>query len=288
LCAMAESMRYPLIAKPAYPFNWSPALARVFRGRKALQLDHPAQVVALADRLDAWAPGILLQACVVGPDDAHHDVHAYVDRAGQARAVFTGRKWRLFPPHAGSGCHVESVSDPALEAATLAMLKQLGFRGIANVNYKRDAADGRHYLLEINARLSQWSIFTTRCGVNLAWLAYCDALGLDPGPLPDRRIGRHFVDAWLDLRAARQYRREAGWRWWPYLASLLRPGTVYQVFTLSDLRPWWRLLRQHVHDMGRPRVSGAGRASSHELGSVKAKAAGVSRRDADAASTSRP
>lgn len=265
---IAAEARFPLIAKPAFPFNKHPALARTFRGRKGIPLADGSELVAVCAGLGDGELGVLLQTFIAGPDDHHYDVHAFIDRNGVPRAAFTGRKWRICPPHAGSGCYVESVHMPELERETLEMLQKIGFRGIANVNYKRDAATGEFFLFEVNARVSQWNIFTTRCGVNLPWLAYCDALGLSPGPLPPKRSGRYFVDFLADLRAMRQYAQLGEVSWARYLRSLLRPGLVLQAFSLRDLAPSLQLARERVREIVKARSSRALRprvgTGSHE------------------------
>lgn len=244
---------WPLIVKPAFPFNWSPGLVAVFRGRKALAVHSAAELLTLLDRIEEGTPGlpegatlgILVQQLIDAPDDQHYDVHAYIDRQGCPRATFVGRKWRIYPAHAGSGAFIESVSEPALQQSTTEMLCRIGFRGIANVNYKRDAKTGRFWLLEINARVSQWSGFPARLGVDVAWLAYCDACGL---PMPTAKTpepGIFFVDLYNDLRAARSYVREGEWTWPRYTASLFKVRHS-QVFDPFDLKPWWALTQRKL------------------------------------------
>lgn len=237
---LAQEAPFPLIVKPAFPFNWPASMARLFRGRKAIVAQTPAELQALADQLGDDVHAVLVQQYLDGPDDLHYDVHAFIGRDGRVGGTFTGRKWRIYPPHAGSGAFIEAVHEEALEQTTVQMLQRLGFSGIANVNYKRDPRTGRFWLMEINARVSQWSIFTTRMGVNLPWLAYCDALGLAPGAALPRRYGAFFVDLYADLRALPTYRALREWSLRSYLLSL-RGVRCSQVFDLGDLRPWWRL-----------------------------------------------
>ena len=106
------------------------------------------------------------------------------------------------------------------------------------MNFKRDCRTGEFLLLEINPRVSQWGILTTRCGVNLPWLAWRDAQGLPaPDPAPPVRAGRWYVNGLKDLRAVRQYRAEGLTRWSDYLRSLLRWPLVCQTLSLDDPRP---------------------------------------------------
>lgn len=236
----AERLRFPAIVKPATPQAWcqSPGLPEAVRRAKALRVDHVDELMALCAQLLPLGATSLVQEFIEGPDEEHFDVHAFIGRDGRAQAVFSGRKWRIWPPHAGSGCLVESLNEPRLEALALDILARIGYRGIANMNFKRDCRTGEFLLLEINPRVSQWGILTTRCGVNLPWLAWRDAQGLPaPDPAPPVRAGRWYVNGLKDLRAVRQYRAEGLTRWSDYLRSLLRWPLVCQTLSLDDPRP---------------------------------------------------
>ena len=46
-------------------------------------------------------------------------------------------------------------------------LRELGFHGIAQVEWKRDPRDGRQKLIEVNPRLWQWHGLTGACGADV-------------------------------------------------------------------------------------------------------------------------
>jgi D-aspartate ligase len=242
--AALRTLGLPVVLKPAQPDAWSQAdLPAAFRHVKALVIHDSETLLQRLRELGPVRQRTIAQACIVGDDPRHLDVHAYIDRYGRPVASFCGRKWRVWPPHAGSGCHVESVHQPELVDQALAMLQAIGYRGMANINYKQDARTGRYLLLEINPRVSQWHILTTRCGANLPHLAYLDALGaLNPHALPlailpPPRTGLRYVNGRVDWHAAGIYRAEGALSWGAYLASLLPPGVVYQSWQPGDLGP---------------------------------------------------
>ena len=237
VAAIAARAAFPLIVKPSHPLAWkSDELPREIRRAKAVQVADAAELVALVRTLEPAGMTFIIQEFVPGDDPCHYDVHAYIDRDGLPRATCAGRKWRIEPPHAGSGCYVESVREAALEALAIDILQRIGYRGIANLNFKRHPETGEYRLLEINPRVSQWGILTTRAGVNLPWIAYRDVCGLIPAPMPARRTGLWYLNARTDARALRVYRRLGEWTLAGYLRSLLRRPMVFQVFSLRD--PW--------------------------------------------------
>ncbi len=69
--------------------------------------------------------------------------------------------------------------DGELADAGLRLLRELRFHGVSQVEFKRDPRDGRFRLMEVNARHWKWHGLAARCGVNLSYAAYRDAIG-DP------------------------------------------------------------------------------------------------------------
>ena len=235
---IADALTYPAIAKPSLSTSWKhPELPREIRTAKAIVLQSREELLQVCRALLPWGLALILQEYVPGDDSAHYDVHAFIDQQGVARATFCGRKWRIQPPHVGSGCYVESRLEPELEALVVDILQRLDYRGIANLNFKRHGVSGEFKLLEINARVSQWTILTTRAGVNLPWMAYRDVCGLAPETLPPRHAGLWYVSGKNDFRAVRGYVREGLWTWGGYLCSLLKRPMVFQVLSLRDIGP---------------------------------------------------
>ena len=250
----ADQLAYPAIVKPSQPTSWKhPELPRDIRMAKAIVLESREALLQVCHTLAPWGLALILQEYVPGDDAAHYDVHAFVDRQGVARATFCGRKWRIQPPHVGSGCYVESLHEPALEALVVDILQRLDYRGIANLNFKRHAVTGEFKLLEINPRVSQWTILTTRAGINLPWMAYRDVCGLAQVPPPPRRNGLWYVSGKNDFRAIRGYVREGAWTWVSYARSLLKRPMVFQVLSLADLGPALRLTAHWIAEKMRLR-----------------------------------
>lgn len=242
-----RELQFPIILKPSQPTAWhGPGIPTELSDAKAVPIADRAALAQILRELGAGLGQTLVQELVPGDDEAHYDVHAYVGRDGRVQARYCGRKWRIYPPHAGSGCYVESVEHEALETLAVQILQRIGYRGIANMNFKRHAVTGEFKLLEINPRVSQWNILATRSGVNLAWLAYCDALGWQAPVLPARRVGIFYVNGRADARAFRIYRREGLWSWPSYLRSWLRRPLVQQLWQLRDLGPAWSVARRSV------------------------------------------
>jgi predicted ATP-grasp superfamily ATP-dependent carboligase len=75
----------------------------------------------------------------------------------------------------------------------VAILRELAFYGIAQVEWKRDPRDGRLKLIEVNPRLWQWHELSALSGANIATTAYEDLLGLRPRAVRSNGDGRRWA-----------------------------------------------------------------------------------------------
>lgn len=211
---IADEIGYPVLLKPADPI----AFKRRHR-RQAFRCETRAEVEAAYAQAEQNEP--MVQELVPGGDDTLYTVGSYVDTRGRPLGVFCGRKLRQTPPlvgtcRVGEAAWVQEVVDSGLR-----FLAALEYRGLSQVEFKRDPRDGRYKLMEINPRLYQWHGLAAACGVDLPRLAFCDLLGL---PCPRAEMTHE------------------GKRWAITLLSgerpvLLRPPYVEAVFARDDLRP---------------------------------------------------
>jgi predicted ATP-grasp superfamily ATP-dependent carboligase len=172
----------------------------VFKSKKELppSLRKKFRIILIKDRpqlerviAEADAAGIthLIQDVIPGEDDALYTFGSYMNRAGELRAWFTGRKLRQQPPRFGV-CRVgESKRVQEIVDEGVKMLRGLHYFGISQVESKYDVRDGRYKLIEVNPRAWAWVALPIGMQVNLAYAFFCDALGIDTPmqAMPDKR-----------------------------------------------------------------------------------------------------
>jgi D-aspartate ligase len=164
---------FPVVVKP----DRSVEFKRRYK-RQAFRCDTPAELEAAYAQTEEFGP--IVQELVPGGDDALYTVGSYLDRDGRPLGVFCGRKLRQTPRgigtcRVGEAVWVQEVVDDALR-----LLHAFGYRGLSQVEFKRDPRDGRYKLMEINARLWQWHGLASACGVDLPRIAYADLTGATP------------------------------------------------------------------------------------------------------------
>jgi len=120
--------------------HWRHGTVRVLRDAEALRRARDEAAFAAGALLQEWVPG------------TGAGVFLLFDR-GAARVRFAHRRLREKPPSGGVSVLCEAVApDPDLLAWSEALLRRLGWHGVAMVEYRR-APDGRAWLMEVNPRL---------------------------------------------------------------------------------------------------------------------------------------
>jgi D-aspartate ligase len=195
----AEGVTYPVALKPVHAHEYRrPGKAVVVRSR--------AELEAAWKSLAPLGIGMLLTEIIPGPDDAYCSYNAYLDEHGDPLAAITKRKLRQQPIGFGNGTYHVTADEPDAARIGLALFRALGVRGVANVEFKRDARDGELKLIECNLRITAAHDQLRRAGVDFARIAYRRAAGL---PVPAPGPVRQGVRLWFpgeDVRAFLQYR----------------------------------------------------------------------------------
>ena len=182
--------------------------------------------------------GAILQEYIPGPPTSHYFVDGFVDRNGRIAALFARQRIRMFPLDFGNSTLMVSVGLDQVEGAVSSLntlLTGIGYRGIFSAEFKRDERDGLFKILEVNTRPWWFIEFATLCGVNVALLAYQDALGLEVPEIREYALGERCLLLPQDVRAYRALRRSKSITLLPWLRSWL--GARPTIFDKSDPLP---------------------------------------------------
>ncbi|MFI9720288.1 ATP-grasp domain-containing protein [Streptomyces sp. NPDC052396] len=230
----ARTAAFPVVAKnrEAFERRRRPAVHGTTRIGGAREL------LALARE---WgpAPGVILQEYLPREHAEDWIVHAYFDRDSTPLALFTGVKVRSWPPHAGMTAHAYVVDNPELAALAAQFIKQLGFSGIIDLDWRFDRRDGRYKLLDFNPRMgAQFRLFENEAGIDVVRAQHLDLTGRRV-PEGEQLAGRRFVVENIDLPALAAYRR-SGYTT-PH-APRRASGTELAWLARDDLKPFLTML----------------------------------------------
>ena len=250
----ARELTFPLILKPVESHAWkAKAIVDLLGvGTKIVHCPGPDELLANYGRIAAHDPALIVQEFI--PGDDRNLVYAcfYISRSGEPLGLFQGRKCRVLPPGSGSASYVESMQDPKLTEVVLELLRGVGYRGLGGLEFKLDPRDGLYKLIEFNVRFGLWDALGATCGVNLAHMAYRDALGLPVEPRLTHRTGMKWVSFQRDLSAFKLYRRH-GMSTLAWLRSLVGEK-MWAVFAWDDLAPFLKAAPRYVWERLAPRL----------------------------------
>jgi predicted ATP-grasp superfamily ATP-dependent carboligase len=92
-------------------------------------------------------------------------------------------------------------------AAIRHLMSATAFRGIFSAEFKKDDRDYLYKLLEVNIRPWWYLEAPYRCGIDMATMAYHDALGHDLSWISEYDVGKRFYSPYYDYYACREARK---------------------------------------------------------------------------------
>lgn len=252
----ASSVKYPVVVKPAHSVSTGSGVRVKFSVRHARSEDELRSILL---ELDARAYPLLLQQRIIGPGVG---VFALVWN-GELVGQFAHRRIREKPPSGGISVYRESIPvDPALLSASLALLAEFGWRGVAMIEYKIDERTGTPYLMEINGRFWGSLQLAIDAGVDFPRLLIEAATGSAPAPVTHFRTNVRLRWFWgdVDHLIARLRRSEeelslpdgSPSRWTAVRQFFARhPDDINEILRRGDMRPFLRESIQWFQNLGR-------------------------------------
>ena len=226
---MGRDIAYPYIIKPSY----SPDFQREY-GLKCFVINSVQELERAIGRLEGKDMDVLIQGII--PGRRVYEFFTCLNGESEPLGVCGWDKIRCYPVGYGAGTFCESVWHKEAVETGLRFFNDIGYRGLAAPEFKRDPSDGEYKLLEVNPRVTLQHSLTTACGVDIPYLAYRDACGYQAGDIGTPRDGEIWVDDFVDLMPflTHMKRREVGigeiWK-------SLKLGKVHSVLCWDDPIP---------------------------------------------------
>ena len=220
-----EEIGYPCLLKPTS----SPDFVRHFRV-KVFVAKNRAELERAIIKARDHNMEVIIQRIIPGFDDHMHTYDAYVDQRGEVTHWTTCRKKRQYPVNYGASVFTEQRHIPGLHEIGSKFLKQIGYRGFGEIEFKYDAKREKFYLIEINVRLSNLNALLDRTGLNFPYIMYRDLIDepLLPKAVTDN-TGLHFWFALEDAFAIRDYLR----------TGQLKPGHIAKSLMVKKVPAVW-------------------------------------------------
>ena len=225
------SVFFPCVLKPESPYSWRPEKAYKIGigGLKAIPVANKSELFKQYNRVKEVDSKLIVQKMIVGPDENHFCYHALIDSDGQIIAEFVGKKLRLIPPHFGMGCYVESIKSDEVTNEGRRILRLLNYKGIAEIDFKRDERDGLLYFFELNPRFGFWMGLDVACGVNLPYYYYKLCLGEKLIPKDEYLLGKKWISLYYDIGGIKTLLKDGSITWRQWIMSVIKAdcGAIY-------------------------------------------------------------
>jgi predicted ATP-grasp superfamily ATP-dependent carboligase len=198
--AYAAHAQFPVVVKNVAPFA---RLHQKAVGGTTVVRD-AEELIALAGTFPSPRSAMFQEYI---PRDVAEDwiFQTYCDADYNALVPFTGIKLRSWPPHAGVTTYARAVPNEELEALSTSFCRDIGYRGVCDLDWRFDRRDGRYKLVDFNPRPgAQFELFTTEAGVDVVRAMHLDLTGR-PVPTAPAVNGGIRVEH-LDIPSALAYR----------------------------------------------------------------------------------
>jgi predicted ATP-grasp superfamily ATP-dependent carboligase len=136
----------------------------------------------------------------------------------------------------GGGTYHMTDVIPVLRDLALPLFRHVGLRGLANVEFKLDARDGRYKLIECNARFVASDGLVSASGISLGTFVYNRLTGRPPPPVKSYESGLHQWDPARDVLALWELRRAGQLTVGRWVRSVARRQT-FAYFRWTDPLP---------------------------------------------------
>lgn len=222
---------FPLILKPILGHKFSKKFSGSYFVANAFD-----ELLDKFDAIDCAGIRTFLVELIPGPDDRLCSYYTYLDEDGKNLINFTKRVIRRYPVNMGGSTYHITDKVPGVQELALALFRQVGLRGVANVEFKLDERDGQLKLIECNARFTAADCLLVASGVNLPLFVYNRLIGRTPSAPSEYRNGVRLWKPVGDFLAYRQLSRMGLLTFKAWGSSVLH-RQIFPVFRWNDPLP---------------------------------------------------
>ncbi len=228
---LERELIFPLILKPILGHKFS----RKFTGSYAVAY-HFDELLNAFDAVCCAGIRTFLVEMIPGPDDKLCSYYTYLDENGKNLIDFTKRVIRRYPMNMGGSTYHMTDYVPDVQELGLALFRQVGLRGVANVEFKLDERDGKLKLIECNARFTAADCLLVASGLNLPLLVYNRLTGRAQAASSRYRMGMRLWKPVGDFAAYRQLNKMGLLTFRAWIRSIMHPQ-ILPVFRWNDPLP---------------------------------------------------
>jgi len=232
---IANKIDYPVFIKPCLTYEWKIAKFDT----KGFIANNPQQLIKLMREIFKKKVKVIIQSIIQGPVEDLYEVCCYCGINETSSIGFVKRKLRQFPNDFGLGSYMESVRHDDLLRKSLNFLNEIGFKGPAEIEFKKDERDGQFKLIEVNVRLTLQNSLAEACGINFPLIQYCDLIGEETDFFNGYKEGIKWVWGEIDFQAFLELKKKKQLGFLEWIQSIYY-ADEYAIFSWNDLGPFFK------------------------------------------------
>jgi predicted ATP-grasp superfamily ATP-dependent carboligase len=200
-----KSGRFPVLLKASDGIS-------VFRraGRKMVLIHTAEELLRNYDAMkDPQSQDLMLQEYIPGGEEGGWIFNGYFDEHSECLFGCTGKKIHQYPIYAGTTSLGVCLRNEAVDRLTRRFMKEIGYKGILDIDYYYDHRDGLYKVLDVNPRVgATFRLFEGQNGLDVVRAMYLHITGQN---VPLSRIceGRKWIAEDLELTSLVHYLRDA-------------------------------------------------------------------------------
>jgi predicted ATP-grasp superfamily ATP-dependent carboligase len=236
-------IKFPCLVKPVD----SHAFVAKFR-KKLFKVYSKEDLISSINKAKKANIEVIIQRIIPGFDDHMYTFDAYLNQEAKVTHWLTCQKFRQYPINYGASVYTQQLYIPELFEIGSKFLESIGFKGFAEIEFKKDAKTGKYYMIEVNVRTTNLNNLLYKSGINMPYVAYKDLIGEPVEPKAIKKDTRLvFWYAYEDILAVRKYIKTKQLKLSQVLKSYLRPK-AYAIWDLDDPKPafvfWFKIIKQ--------------------------------------------
>ncbi|MBN2796872.1 MAG: carboxylate--amine ligase [Clostridia bacterium] len=237
---------YPCIVKPSD----SPSFVKVFR-HKLFQVENKEELLEKIELAKSHNLEVFIQRIVPGFDDHMYTFDCYLNQNSKVTHYMTCNKKRQYPINFGASVYTSQEHVQALYDIGAPFLEAVGFKGFAEIEFKKDAENGEFYLIEINVRTTNLNVLLEKVGINFPYLQYRELIGESIGTkFFTQTTKRTFVYGLEDALAIKGYLKTKQ----QTVSQILRlfwRKKAYAIWALDDPKPYFYFIGTLLKKVGK-------------------------------------
>jgi len=160
-------IKFPCLVKPVD----SPAFVEKFR-KKLFKVHSTQELDEAIERAHQADLEVIVQRIIPGFDDHMYTFDAYLNQESKVTHWVTCQKLRQYPINFGASVYTIQKHTPELYEIGASFLEAIQYKGFAEIEFKKDADTGEFYLIEINARITNFNSLLYKIGMNFPYITY--------------------------------------------------------------------------------------------------------------------